>query len=262
VRPSSLRVATDPLLLGRILTNLAANAVRYTREGGVVIGCRRRGAAAEIVVVDSGVGIAASDQARIFEEFYQAGGAERDRTQGLGLGLAIVERVARLLGHAVSVKSQPGRGSVFGVRVPIVPPRSEAPAPAAAETGAELAGLRILVVDDEPDVRAALGGLLERWGCSVATAASGGDALAAGREPADFALCDLRLGEGESGFDVLDRLQARWGPRLHGIIVTADATPERIAEAHRRGYSLLHKPVRPAKLRALVEQLVRERVPG
>jgi len=262
VVPTSLWTESDPTLLGRILLNLVANAVRYTREGGIVVGCRRHGAQAEIVVADSGIGIAAADQARIFEEFYQAGSPQRDRAQGLGLGLAIVDRVARLLGHAITVKSQVGHGSVFGVRVPIVPPRPGEPASAAPETGMELAGLRVLVVDDEPDVRAALDGLLQRWGCSVETAASGTEAIAAGRASPDLVLCDLHLGEDGSGFDILDRLKARWGAGLQGIIVTADASPERIADAHAHGYPLLHKPVRPAKLRALVEQLLRERVPG
>ena len=262
VVPTSLWTESDPTLLRRILLNLAANAVRYTREGGVVVGCRRHGVQAEIVVADSGIGIGTADQARIFEEFYQAGSPQRDRAQGLGLGLAIVDRVARLLGHAITVKSQVGRGSVFSVRVPIVPPRPGEPASAAPETGTQLAGLHVLVVDDEPDVRAALEGLLQRWGCSVETAASGGEALAAGRASPDLVLCDLRLGEGGNGFDVLDRLKARWGANLQGVIVTADASPGRIADAHARGYPLLHKPVRPAKLRALVEQLLRERVPG
>jgi signal transduction histidine kinase/CheY-like chemotaxis protein len=262
VAPTSLWTESDPTLLGRILLNLVANAVRYTREGGVVVGCRRHRGQAEIVVADSGIGIAAADQARIFGEFYQAGSPQRDRAQGLGLGLAIVDRVARLLGHAITVKSQVGRGAVFGVRVPIVAPRPSEPASAAPETGTQLAGLRVLVVDDEPDVRAALDGLLQRWGCSVETAASGGEALAAGRGSSELVLCDLRLGDDESGFDVLDRLKARWGTSLQGVIVTADASAERIADAHARGYPLLHKPVRPAKLRALVEQLLRERVPG
>jgi CheY-like chemotaxis protein len=130
------------------------------------------------------------------------------------------------------------------------------------EAGTELAGVRVLVVDDEPDVRAALDGLLRRWGCSVESAASDGEALAAGRASPDLVLCDLRLGEGGNGFDVLDRLRARWGTGLRGIIVTADASAERIADAHARGYPLLHKPVRPAKLRALIEELLRERVAG
>jgi CheY-like chemotaxis protein/two-component sensor histidine kinase len=259
VARTSLWTESDPALLGRCLLNLVANAVRYTREGGVVVGCRRRGGEAEIVVADSGIGIAAADRARIFEEFFQAGSPQRDRAQGLGLGLAIVERIVRLLGHAVTVKSQPGRGSVFGVRVPIVAPSAGAPAPAAPEAGVELAGLCVLVVDDEPDVRAALEGLLQRWGCSVATAAGGAEALAAAGEPPNLVLCDLHLGGDAGGLDVLDRLKARWGPNLQGVIVTADASPERIADAHARGYPLLRKPVRPAKLRALVEQLLRER---
>jgi signal transduction histidine kinase len=262
IAPTSLWTESDPTLLRRCLLNLAANAVRYTREGGVVVGCRRRGAEAEIVVADSGIGIPDADRAHIFEEFYQGGSPQRDRAKGLGLGLAIVDRVAQLLGHAITVKSQVGRGSVFGVRVPIVPPRPEQPAPAAPETGTQLAGLRVLVVDDEPNVRAALAGLLRRWGCSVESAAGGEAALSVGRAAPDLVLCDLRLGEGRSGFDVLDRLKASWGSSLLGIIVTADASPERIADALARGYPLLRKPVRPAKLRALVEQLLRERVSG
>jgi CheY-like chemotaxis protein/two-component sensor histidine kinase len=259
--PTSLWVESDPTLLGRILLNLVANAVRYTREGGIVVGCRRRGAATEVVVADSGIGIAEADRRRIFEEFYQAGGPRRDGVQGLGLGLAIVERLARLLGHAITVKSEVGRGSVFGVRVPIVAPATPAAAVSAAalEPGAELAGMRVLVVDDEANMREALGGLLTRWGCRVEAAGSGAEAIASGGVRPDFVLCDLRLGETEDGFDVLDRLKARWGVDLQGAIVTADAAPERIQEARRRGYSLLHKPVRPAKLRALVEQLLRGR---
>jgi signal transduction histidine kinase/CheY-like chemotaxis protein len=261
VAPTSLWIESDPTLLGRCLLNLAANAVRYTREGGVVVGCRRRGAEAEIVVADSGIGIPDADRARIFEEFYQGGGPQRERAKGLGLGLAIVDRAARLLGHAITVKSRVGRGSVFGMRVPIVPPRPEASAPAAPETGTQLAGLRVLVVDDEPEVRTALDGLLRRWGCAVETAAGGAEALSEGRVRPDLVLCDLHLVDGGSGFDVLDRLKARWAAGLQGIIVTADASPERIAEAHARGYPLLRKPVRPAKLRALVEQRLLERVP-
>jgi CheY-like chemotaxis protein len=166
-----------------------------------------------------------------------------------------------LLGHAITVKSEVGRGSVFGVRVPIVAPATPAAAVSAAalEPGAELAGMRVLVVDDEANMREALGGLLTRWGCRVEAAGSGAEAIASGGVRPDFVLCDLRLGETEDGFDVLDRLKARWGVDLQGAIVTADAAPERIQEARRRGYSLLHKPVRPAKLRALVEQLLRGR---
>jgi signal transduction histidine kinase/CheY-like chemotaxis protein len=262
VAPTSLWTESDPTLLGRCLLNLVANAVRYTNDGGIVVGCRRRGAQAEIVVADSGIGIAAADQAHIFEEFYQAGNPPRDRPKGLGLGLAIVDRVARLLGHTITVKSQVGCGSVFGVRVPVVPPRPEQLASALPETGTQLAGLRVLVVDDEPDVRAALYGLLQRWGCSVETAASPGQALSAGRVLPDLVLCDLRLNEGGSGFDVLDQLKARWGTSVLGIIVTVDVSSECIADAHARGYPLLHKPLRPAKLRALVEQLLSERVSG
>lgn len=258
--PTALWTESDPTLLGRMLLNLVSNAVRYTRDGGVVVGCRRRGAHADIVVADSGIGIAEGERARIFEEFYQAGNPERNRAKGLGLGLAIVQRLSRLLDHPVGVRSQPGRGSAFGIRVPIVAPRAALQATTPTlEPGVELAGLRVLVVDDEPDVREALGGVLARWGCSVEVAGSGAEALAIDGAPPVLVLCDLRLRESESGLDVLDRLKGRWGASLQGVVVTAETAPERLEAVRARGYPVLHKPVRPARLRALAEQLVRER---
>ena len=164
-------IRSDPLLIERILRNLVANALRYTQRGGIVIGCRRRGSTYSLEVWDSGPGIPAAQRERIFEEFYQIGNPGRDRTRGLGLGLAIVRRLAELLGHAIDVQSREGRGSVFRVRVPAGDPQAvltyEAPA---LVTGA-LAGRRILVVDDEAEVREATVGLLSQWGCIVVATA-------------------------------------------------------------------------------------------
>jgi CheY-like chemotaxis protein len=256
---TSLWINTDPRLLERILLNLVANAIRYTASGRIAIGCRRRGAHAEIIVADTGVGISGEHLSRVFQEFYQVDNPERDRTQGLGLGLAIVQRVAALLEHPLTLRSQPGHGTVFGVRVPIAPPQ----APHVDEkitAGHELAGRRALVVDDDVTAREAMTGMLARWGCSVMGASDRGTALAAAANATpDVVLCDLRLRGGEDGIDVLEALRPTCGPTAVCVIVTGDIATESARSARARGYALLHKPVHPAKLRALLEQLLRER---
>jgi CheY-like chemotaxis protein len=255
-------VASDARLLERILLNFVGNAVRYTETGRIVIGCRRRGALAEIMVVDTGIGIAEEELPHVFREFHQVGEAGGHRSQGLGLGLAIVDRLARLLGHEVRARSQPQRGSSFGVLVPVTSPRLEVAGAgaAAAPEAVSLAGLRVLVVDDDPAARAALAGLLDRWECLVDEADVGVAALdAARRQVPGAVVCDLRLHGGESGFDVLDALRAQCAPSPVAFLITGDYSQEHVAEASRRGYPILAKPVPPARLRALLEQLLRER---
>jgi signal transduction histidine kinase/CheY-like chemotaxis protein len=262
VHPTSLWVASDARLLERILLNFVGNAVRYTETGRIVIGCRRRGALAEIMVVDTGIGIAEEELPHVFREFHQVGEAGGHRSQGLGLGLAIVDRLARLLGHEVRARSQPQRGSSFGVLVPVTSPRLEVAGAGAvaAPEAVSLAGLRVLVVDDDPAARAALAGLLDRWECLVDEADVGVAALdAARRQVPGAVVCDLRLHGGESGFDVLDALRAQCAPSPVAFLITGDYSQEHVAEASRRGYQILAKPVPPARLRALLEQLLRER---
>jgi signal transduction histidine kinase len=256
--PSRLAVCSDPVLLERILINLLANAVRYTERGGIVIGCRRHGDKVRVEVWDSGAGIAPQHRESIFKEFYQVGNPERDRRKGLGLGLAIATRLARLLGSRIDLVSQPGKGSVFSIELPrgIA---SESAAPKASPV-ASLRGMRVLMVDDDALVRDAMASLLEQWGCEVWSAGHGAEAEAilkqAGEMP-DAIVCDYRLPDGETGIDVIHRLQAIAGTEVPAALVTGDTAPERLREANESGYALLHKPVQPAKLRLLLTHLTR-----
>ncbi|MGE5336745.1 MAG: ATP-binding protein [Gemmatimonadota bacterium] len=257
VVPTSLWVDSDPRLLERILLNFVANAVRYTDEGRIAIGCRRRGTHAEIIVADTGIGIAEEHLSRIFDEFHQV----RDRADGrggLGLGLSIVQRLAQLLNHPLSVWSSPGRGSVFGVRVPIAPAHATQP-DAVAGGDRELAGRCALVIDDDADAREATMEALSRWGCSVTGTGDRDSALqASAAAPPDIILCDLHLGT-ESGLDVLDALRERCASAPACVVVTADRAAEAASAVRARGYVMLHKPAAAAKLRALLEQLLAER---
>ncbi len=262
VVPSRLVVRSDPVLLERILLNLVANAVRYTERGGIVIGCRRRGVNVRIEVWDSGVGVPADKQREIFHEFYQLANPERDRSKGLGLGLAIVERLARLLTHRIALVSTPGRGSLFAIELPLGDAqRAAARAEAARPVGGDLAGALVLVVDDEALVRDGMQGVLVGWGCRVVAAASGDEALArlkeCGETP-DVIISDYRLREGETGIEVIERLHAAYSPTIPAAVVSGDTAPERLREAIAGGHRLLHKPVQPAKLRAMLSYLLSE----
>jgi signal transduction histidine kinase/CheY-like chemotaxis protein len=266
VVPSRLAVRSDPVLLERILLNLVANAVRYTERGGIVIGCRRRGERVRIEVWDTGVGIVPEQQQAIFQEFYQVGNPERDRHKGLGLGLAIAARLAHLLGSRIEVASRPGKGSVFTVEVPRGT-RQAAPSAAelAAVTADRLRGALVLIVDDDALVREAMHGLFVQWGCEVAIAANGDEAMAAlerhDRLP-DALLCDYLLPGGESGTDVIQRLHAAAGIAIPAALISGDTAPETLQSAKASGYPLLPKPVAPARLRALTEHLLTAPRPG
>ncbi len=257
VRTTGAVVRTDAQLLEQILRNLMANAVRYTAQGGIVVACRRRGACWRIDVVDTGIGIAPAEHDKIFEEFYQIGNQERDRKKGLGLGLAIVRRLAKLLDLQLSVRSRVGHGTVFSL---LVPAGVSAPRPRAVahDDGVSLDSRRVLVVDDEADVRLALILLLRSWGCDVLEADSHVQAVAAieARQwQPDFALVDYRLRDGETGIAVLDWLRDHFHPDLPCAIVTGDIAADLLQEVKASGYELLHKPVSPAKLRALLRSV-------
>jgi PAS domain S-box-containing protein len=249
-------VQSDPVLLERILRNLVENALRYTERGGVLVGCRRRGGQMRIEVADTGIGIAPDRQQEVFEEFFQVGNPERDRDKGLGLGLAVVRRLARLLGHEVEVRSIPGRGSTFAVTVPLIeaggvsPGRSEAVAPE------DCSGV-VLVVDDEELVRAGMQAMIETWGYRVLTGSCRNEAIGVlDDHPPDILLADYRLRDGETGLDVIRAVHARLGRRIPAAIVTGDTAPERLAEAQAGGYRLLHKPVAATDLRTAVVELM------
>jgi CheY-like chemotaxis protein/anti-sigma regulatory factor (Ser/Thr protein kinase) len=238
------------------LRNLVTNALRYTEKGGVVVGCRRRGACWSLEVWDSGEGIAASELHRIFEEFYQVETRAHERTRGLGLGLAIVRRLARLLQHEVSVASRPGRGSVFRVRVP----RGVRAPAALPETQAGRAhpatGKRVLVIDDEVEVRDATARLLGQWGLHVVGVADCASALRACRDARpDAMIVDFRLAHGIDGLDAIRTLRDRFGA-IPAVLVSGASSADDLARIEASGVLLLHKPVPPARLRSIVAHLV------
>ena len=257
--PTRLAVQSDPVLLERILLNFLTNAVRYTDHGAILLGCRRHGEHVRIEVWDTGVGIAPEHRDAIFQEFYQVSNPERDRTKGLGLGLAIAARLALLLGSRIEMRSHPARGSVFAIELPTGVARAEADAANALAPIESLPGARVLVVDDDVLVREAMASLLAQWGCRVALAANGDEAIAlfnSEEGKLDAVLSDYRLPNGETGVDVIVRLRAVAGWPIPAALITGDTAPERLREAKLAGHALLHKPVRPAKLRALLEQLL------
>jgi PAS domain S-box-containing protein len=266
--PCSAALRSDAVLLDRILRNLVSNAVVHTRSGRILVGCRRRGDRVRIEVHDTGPGIPADQIGVIFQEFRQLGNPGRDRRQGLGLGLAIVERLARLLGHRVEVASVPGRGSTFAIEVPRAATAAAPRPPLAADApgGAELNGARILAIDDDAAVLAATERLLRDWGCVVYAAASVGAALerlAQIDRPLDVIIADRRLAEGEAGERVLARVRAAaqqlGAPPPAGIVVTGETAADVLRALEESGFRVLNKPVRPARLRALVAALLRER---
>lgn len=242
-------VRSDPHLLRRILQNLLSNALRYTPKGRILLGCRRRGETLRIEVWDTGIGIAAADQKRIFEEFQRlAPGAEK----GLGLGLAIVERVSRLLDHAVDVRSRPGLGSCFAVTVPLGrgPGRPLQRSPAmAAPTVAERA-LTVLCLDNDATILDGLSALLGGWGHRVLVATDASAAMdAAATVPPDIVLLDYHLDGGRNGLDFLDDLRQKAGCDVRALVVTGDRGEAVRKAARARGCEVLSKPVKPAALR-------------
>lgn len=254
--PRGLWVDTDPLVLARVLSNLVANAVRYTDTGRILVGCRPRGDMLEFQVFDTGIGIADEERARIFGEFYQVPDVVRDREHGLGLGLAIVSRSVQLLGGRIRVCSTPGKGSVFSVLLP----RAAVPAPLGtdpAESPVRFTG-GVLVIDDDPEVRESMQRLLAAWGYPVRVAASLGEAVAAAGAQGDalaLVLTDYRLGNGVTGIQAVEAVERRLGRQVSAVIITGDTSPEPVTEAARHGLRLVYKPVEPQVLAALLKSI-------
>jgi PAS domain S-box-containing protein len=254
-----LWIRTDPMLLERILRNLIENALKYTERGKILVGCRRRGDTVRLHVIDTGIGIAREHQETIFQEFYQIGNPERDREKGLGLGLSIVNRLCRLLGHRLSVVSELGRGTCFIVDLPAVRPEEEAPHAALVPNADALEDrLAILVVDDDAMIRQGMAQILEDWGYEVLLAADANEAVGQvsenGRCP-NAILADYRLPGGRTGIDAAREVHRACGREIPAIIITGDTAPDRIAEAKASGFRLMHKPVQPDHLRRMIEAL-------
>lgn len=261
VRPTSLRVHSDPLLLQRILSNLVSNALRYTRRGGVLLAARRRAGGVRVEVWDTGIGIETENLSRIFDEYFQVDNAARDRRQGLGLGLNIVRRLGELLGHAIEARSRPGLGSTFSVNLPAAM-SSESCEPERRRdhrlVPGSFSGQRVLVIEDDADVREALRGLLESWGLTVLEAGGAGQALrTAGTDsPPDLVISDYRLSAGENGIDTIASLRRAWNACPRALLISGDIAPESVAAMSASGLPVLHKPVHPARLRAVVATLL------
>ncbi|MFN3591612.1 MAG: ATP-binding protein, partial [Thermaurantiacus sp.] len=248
--PSSLLVESDRTLLASVLRNLVSNAVRYTARGTVLIGVRRAGADQALICVhDTGPGIAEADRQRIFEEFQRA---STDR-EGLGLGLAIVRRTASLLGHEVIVRSTPGRGSLFAVRVPVLGWAERcAAAPRTVAARPSLGPAQVLVVDNDPAVLAATAALLQRWGLKAIGAADVAEAQARCAAAPDAVIMDFRLEKGVLGDAAYQCLCAGWQSRPPAILLTAESGAQTQAAARRMDAHRLLKPPAPAALRALL----------
>jgi CheY-like chemotaxis protein len=254
-------VRGDFILLERILINLVSNAVRYTETGGIVVGCRRRAGVLRIEVWDSGIGIPEDQQRNIFGEFYQLSSAKQDRRGGLGLGLAIVERLCRLLDYPIELTSRPDKGSRFVISVLLTAPVKLAEQPAQAAVDQAM-GKSVVVIDDDALVLDGMRGVLKGWGCDVVTATSEDAALAAlskGERPPDIIISDYRLNDGKTGFDAIERIRRAFGAPIPAFLISGDTAPERLREARASGYYLLHKPVLPITLRAVVSQLLKDR---
>jgi signal transduction histidine kinase len=262
--PTSLWARSDPLLLERIVRNLVVNAVRYTEEGRVLVGCRRRGSRVELCVADSGIGIGPEHLSRVFDEFYRVRRADDHAPGGLGLGLAIVQRLARLLDHPIEVRSHPDRGTVFRVSLPRASRSADGESPTPERLARDLNGVRVLVVDDEASAREAMKGLLAQWGCEVASTATAEQALANMRcRPVDIVLCDLDLGAAhDDGLRTVSRLRAASSSPPAFAFVTGESTPELLARVRASGYPIAFKPTAPGKLRALIEHLLNANATG
>jgi signal transduction histidine kinase len=253
-------IRSDFILLERVLLNLVSNAIRYTSAGGIVVGGRHRADHLRLEVWDSGIGIAGDQQRNVFGEFHQLLTAGRDRRGGLGLGLAIVERLCRLLDYQIELTSVLGKGSRFSISIPLTsPPKLAGSRPHPALDQA--LGKSVVVIDDDALVLEGMTGVLKSWGCSVVTAHcedTALEALSESESPPDIIISDYRLRDGKTGFDAIERIRQRFGAPIPAFLISGDTALERLREARESGYYLLHKPVLPITLRSVVSQLLKD----
>ncbi len=268
VVPCNLVVRSDPRLLEQIIRNLLSNALKYTAQGAVLLGCRRHGSRLKIEVWDTGVGITEAEQPSVFAEYYQVNNPTRELNRGLGLGLSIVQRIGDLLGHIVRVRSQPGKGSVFSVDLPRLPGRVAA-APKKVDVNTHIAPpyptSAILVVEDDEEVRALLGTVLREAGFQTALAADGRGAmelLSKLHSGPSLILADLNLPNGRSGLEVITELRAHLSRDVPAIILTGDISGNSLRDIARTKCTFFNKPVNPAELvLAVTKTLARDPEP-
>ncbi|MCQ2046205.1 sensory box histidine kinase/response regulator [Stutzerimonas stutzeri] len=253
-------IKTDFRLLTRILRNFLSNACRYTDQGCVLVGARMRAGALRIEVWDTGRGIPEEELQSIFLEFNQLGIGRSAKRSGVGLGLAIVDRIASMLGYQVLVRSKPGRGSVFSIDVPLAEamPRERVAAPAVVpQLGDPLPGRRLLVIDNEESILLSMAALLEQWGCTVVTATDEQSAMTAldGVAP-DAILADYHLDHGLTGWDVVLAVRGRFNQALPVVMITADRSDQCRQQLQGCGVPVLNKPVKPGKMRSVLSHLL------
>jgi signal transduction histidine kinase len=260
---SSLHVVSAPSLLESIVRNFVANAIAHTAKGRVLVGCRPRGGRARIEVWDTGPGIPEEKIGAIFREFVQLDGRRRDRGRGWGLGLAIVERTARLLGHPVTVSSRVGKGSMFAVEVPLAATTASPHQPPEPPV-ADLANVKAVIIDDEPSVVDSLATLLAAWGMIVIGVASPDEAVAElsrqGLRP-DVIIADWQLGEGVTGLDAIRAVRDHCAVPIPALLITGDTAASTLQKAAESGMPLHHKPLEPTELRRRISELLGEMPP-
>ena len=258
-------VHSDPTLLETLLRNLISNALHYTRAGSIEVLCSRQGTQINIAISDTGVGIPQDQHKNIFREFYQLENPERDRSKGLGLGLAIVDRLVTLLQHRITLDSAPGAGSRFTLTLPAGDPAAVVQAAIAQNYDQhDVQGMRIIVIDDEAAVRAGMSAVLEAWGCVALLAGSEDEAMemimkkiTPGIPAPQAIIADYRLRDGKTGVQAIARLRRHFGSNIPALIITGDTAPDRLHEAQASGHTLMHKPVQPGKLRAYLRRVQR-----
>jgi signal transduction histidine kinase/ActR/RegA family two-component response regulator len=260
VRPTNWILYSDPVLLERILINLVSNALRYTQNGRIVVAGRKRGNSLLIQVWDTGIGIPENALKTIFEEFVQLNNPDRDREQGLGLGLAIVSRTVNLLGLRIKVHSRVGRGSVFSLEVPLGSTHQISPAESPSQpVAASLQERLAVVVDDEVPILRAMESLFKTWGVGLVTGRNAEDALDQLRQlgsAPDFLITDYSLADNVNGIEVARRFRDAFGADLPVLVLTGDTAPDTMQRISDAGYKIMHKPVRPARLRAALAHLL------
>jgi two-component system CheB/CheR fusion protein len=265
VVPCDLSTRSDPALLEQIIRNLLSNAIKYTRQGKVLMGCRRRGGMLSIEVWDTGIGIPEADLQSIFEEYHQLDNSARDPSRGLGLGLSIVQRLANLLGHRLSVRSRPGKGSAFSIEVRLASSetaRRREALPPSADGGTEAVIRRagaILVVEDDPEVRELLEIFLNREGYRAAAAPDGMAALelvARGAVRPDIVLTDYNLPNGMSGLQFIAELRERFRRDIPAIVLTGDISTGTLRDIERQNCVHLGKPVKMKELTQVIQRLL------
>ena len=262
-RPTKDAVHSDPLMLRRILQNLLANATNYTQKGGMLMAARHRGALVRIEVWDTGPGISMAERDRVFEEFQRGSASERAGGTGFGLGLSIVKRMSETLEHPLELCTRVGHGTRFAISVPYAgaaAPLARINPDIALVPAQGLHGLPIIIIDNDLAVLDAMQSLLVRWGCEVRLARDVDDIAEiisdVAFQPA-LILADYHLDHGMSGLELISLIRSGLNQNLPAILITADRTQDTTRAAAAAGCEILHKPVRPAELRALMQHLAK-----